>query len=121
MAGQQAQDFIDAILALAANAAANVQPAQQPPIAEWKLEAPGEKEPKSKMVKVKNKEKLFHWCTNHEMWTIHKPEECTFKKDSKNTHHNCTDKKPPDNAKTNEPKLTMTKALMSILNQDIED
>jgi hypothetical protein len=29
------------------------------------------------------KDKTFHWCPHHVMWCIHKPAECTMKKESK--------------------------------------
>jgi hypothetical protein len=38
----------------------------------WKSKKPEAGTPKSKVV---NKKK-YHWCPNHEMWTLHSPEEC---------------------------------------------
>jgi phage host-nuclease inhibitor protein Gam len=39
----------------------------------WKKEAPGESDHKKIVKTVNNKKKTFHWCTNHQMWTIHLP------------------------------------------------
>lgn len=123
----QDQKIWDAIQSLQANAATKKDGkkdwSKKPPIAEWKKVPPGDKDPKSKMVTVKNKEKLFHWCPKHEQWTIHTPSECTLEKKAGEKNHSCNNnnKKSPDDAKTNEPKMTMAKALMSIMEQDIEE
>ena len=38
----------------------------------WKKIAPGEREPKKKSVgKV-----TYHWCTNHQYWTLHSSTKC---------------------------------------------
>jgi hypothetical protein len=39
---------------------------------EWKAVPPKANESKVKH----NDDKTYHWCTNHQAWTIHKPEDC---------------------------------------------
>lgn len=41
----------------------------------WKLKAPKAGEPKSKTIEGKK----YHWCPYHQMWTLHKPEDCKKK------------------------------------------
>ena len=41
----------------------------------WKKTPPTEEERKNGTKKKVN-EKWFYWCPQHEMWTLHKPEEC---------------------------------------------
>ena len=47
----------------------------------WKKVEPAEGEPKQKQFNGKT----YHWCPNHQQWTIHTPEECrgVAKKDGK--------------------------------------
>jgi hypothetical protein len=44
----------------------------------WKKIPPRSGEPKTK----KFKGKTYHWCTNHNMWCLHKPSECKLKSES---------------------------------------
>ena len=43
----------------------------------WKKIPPGENEPTHKVVNRRD----YHWCTKHQAWTLHKPEECRLKDD----------------------------------------
>jgi hypothetical protein len=50
----------------------------------WKKVPPRPGEPRTN----KFKGKMYHWCTNHQLWCLHKPSECKLKgedtkKDSK--------------------------------------
>jgi len=42
---------------------------------DWKHKAPNEGESKVKTVKGKT----YHWCTNHQLWCLHKASECSLK------------------------------------------
>ena len=41
----------------------------------WKKIPPSKKEPKVKRVYGRT----YHWCTNHQEWTLHKDSDCTYK------------------------------------------
>jgi hypothetical protein len=38
----------------------------------WKAIPPGSNDPKTKSFE----DRTYHWCPNHKMWTMHKPEDC---------------------------------------------
>lgn len=42
---------------------------------DWKLQPPNSGDPETKTVK----DKIFHWCPHHKLWTKHKPDECKKK------------------------------------------
>jgi len=41
----------------------------------WKKVPPSDQQPKEKKVEGRT----YHWCTNHQAWTLHKGSECKFK------------------------------------------
>jgi hypothetical protein len=77
----------------------------------WKKVPPKDEEQKSKMVKGKK----YHWCKNHQMWTVHTPEECTGKKISKQTEASSSTVEEKED-KT--PELTMIEALKALIHDD---
>ena len=46
---------------------------------EWKLQPPDPGNPQKKTVK----DKVFHWCPHHQLWTKHEPKDCKKGNDSK--------------------------------------
>ena len=42
----------------------------------WKLKAPKDGEPNTRRVLQDGQKRTYHWCPFHNMWTIHKPNEC---------------------------------------------
>jgi hypothetical protein len=42
----------------------------------WKLKPPKDGESTSKTVQVDGVRKKYHWCVNHNAWTLHSPAEC---------------------------------------------
>lgn len=45
----------------------------------WRTKAPKPNEPNTKRMSVNGTENTYHWCSNHKMWTVHKPSECKLK------------------------------------------
>jgi len=39
----------------------------------WRTKAPKPNEPNTKRMSVNGTENTYHWCSNHKMWTVHKP------------------------------------------------
>jgi hypothetical protein len=60
---------------------------------EWKRIPPRSGEPKTK----KFKGKTYHWCTNHNLWCLHKPSECKLK--------STKEEKPKSKGKNKEDKM----------------
>ena len=78
----------------------------------WKKVAPGAGESQVMVKTINDKKKTFNWCPHHQMWTIHLPKDCTYKKEGgDNSNANAADQQ----------KLTLNKALMGFLQQDIEE
>jgi len=46
---------------------------------EWKLQPPNHGDPEAKTVK----NKVFHWCPHHKIWTKHEPKDCKKGNDTK--------------------------------------
>ena len=83
----------------------------------WKKIAPGEGEPKKKSVgKV-----TYHWCTNHQYWTLHSSTECKGIKVTSNERKNQSKASNADKSDTtSQPNklLQATNALVSLLDCD---
>ena len=78
---------------------------------DWMMVKPKEGEPKKKTVDGKE----YHWCPNHEAWTRHSPEECKGKGAGASN-------KPPKGKKGKpKPKLSMSRALQAIAEDDGEE
>lgn len=79
----------------------------------WKKVAPASNEAQTLVKTINDKKKTFHWCTHHQMWTIHLPKDCTYRKD--NDNGNAAERKSDDQ------KLMLNKALFALVNQDFEE
>jgi hypothetical protein len=71
----------------------------------WKKVAPKANESTTKTMNSKT----FHWCPKHKMWTVHKPDECTLQDETENA------------TTTTNPTLALSKALMSVMNDEPHD
>ena len=72
---------------------------------------PKQGEPTKKMVG----DKEFHWCTKHEAWGRHKPQDCEGKGVKR------SDLKSANKAADKAQALKLSKALSSIVEQDDDD
>jgi hypothetical protein len=81
----------------------------------WKKVAPADNESKTIVKTINDKKKTFHWCPNHQMWTIHLPKDCTYGKEGNDSNKNSTEKKADDQ------QLMINKAMLAFLNQDIDE
>jgi hypothetical protein len=93
------------------NNAANKVPA-------WKKVAPTENESKTMVKTVNDKKITFHWCPHHQMWTIHLPKDCTYKKEG--TSNEGASNQTPER-KGEDQKLVLNKALLDFLIQDSDE
>ena len=82
---------------------------------DWMLKKPSDGEPKTKMVNGKT----YHWCTNHQSWTIHSLSECKGKGFTPSS--NDKGKSVAWDGKTKKPNLKVAKALQAIADEDLED
>lgn len=74
--------------------------------AAWKSVAPTDGQPRVKSTNGKT----YHWCPNHQEWTIHKPEDC---------HKAASGAPPPRSGSGSEaPALRLSEALSAIAMQD---
>jgi hypothetical protein len=85
----------------------------------WKKVAPTDSEPKI-TVKTVNDKKTFHWRPHHQMWTIHQPKDCTYKKEGTSNENATGNNKAPER-KGEDQKLVLNRALLAFLNQDVEE
>jgi hypothetical protein len=81
-------------------------------LAEWKKVAPKGKEA---LTKVSNG-KTYNWCEHHKMWTIHSPADCTLGKESTENKQNSEASKNDNTG--NEQRLSLSRALLTFLEQD---
>jgi hypothetical protein len=81
-------------------------------LAEWKKVAPKPSEAQTK----ESNGKTYHWCEHHRMWTIHTPSDCTLGKESgeKNQNNNT----PKNDANSDAPRLSLSRALLTFLEQE---
>ena len=83
----------------------------------WKKIAPGEGEPKKKSVgKV-----TYHWCTNHQYWTLHSSTECKGIKvtsDERKSQSKASNADKSDTTSQPNKLLQATNALVSLLDCD---
>lgn len=84
---------------------------------DWMLVKPAEGEPKTKVMN----QKTYHWCPNHESWTIHSPSECKGRGSGATTKSKEKGKTVTWNEKTRSPSLKLAKALQTIADDDLED
>jgi hypothetical protein len=79
---------------------------------DWMVKKPEEGAPKKKVVN----DKTYHWCPNHQCWTIHSPAECKGKKPGPSSKPKAGNKKTES-----APSLKVAKALQAIAESDLED
>ena len=85
----------------------------------WKKIAPGEGEPKKKSVG----KMTYHWCINHQYWTLHSSAECKGIKvttDESPTHSKASNADKMDSNYRPNKLLQATNALVSLLDHDGE-
>ena len=76
-------------------------------------------DPKSKSV-FNNKEKknrTYHWCSHHKLWTLHTNDECTL---GKGAGAPLADKTAKTNADSNKAKVSKQKITMRVLQTLVE-
>ena len=83
---------------------------------DWMLVKPSEGQPKTK--KVNNK--TYHWCPNHQSWTIHTPADCKGRGASPSPATSGP-KTVSWSGKTKSPSLKMANALQAIATNDVEE
>jgi hypothetical protein len=86
-------------------------PTSKNKLPEWKKAEPAAGDPKSKTLNGKT----YHWCPHNKMWTIHSPTDCTLGKDAENLSDGKEEKK-----KSDDKKLALSKALMAIMEGDLD-
>ena len=78
---------------------------------------PVEGEPKTKSMN----NKTYHWCPNHQCWTVHTPAECQGKGSKVTPKSQDKGKTIAWSGKTKAPSLKVAKALQAIAGDDLED
>jgi hypothetical protein len=73
---------------------------------EWMTTPPATGEKHEKVVK----DKTYYWCPNHEMWTVHKPDDCKGIGASGKQQHSSSDDNKPKQADRNRTKSSDTRA-----------
>jgi hypothetical protein len=97
------------VQALKATATTSRQRNNQPrTIPAWKKKKPANGESQVKQVKGRN----YHWCPNHQMWTVHSPSDCTFSGKTSPGNNQKGDKKVKEE---DDDKLVLTKAYSAII------
>ena len=81
------------------------------PPEEWKKVPPKEGEPKTKQ---KNG-KTYYWCEDHQLWCLHKPEDCTLKQQREKDSDDNNKENQANNANTEDDELD---AIMDIIEQE---
>ena len=82
----------------------------------WKKVAPTASEPQVMVKTINDKKKTFHWCPHHQMWTIHLPKDCTYRKEGNDASGNAAERKNNE-----QQQLVLNKALLAFLNQDLAE
>ena len=85
----------------------------------WKKIAPGEGEPKKKSIR----KVMYHWCTNHQYWTLHSSTKCKGIKVTSNkskTHSKASNAGKIDSTSHPNKLLHATNALVSLLDHNKE-
>jgi hypothetical protein len=72
--------------------------------------APGESKTKT------FRKKTYHWCPNHEKWTIHTPEQC----EGKDYIPNQAKKVTTDTTRESEPVIKLNKALKAVMDDGFD-
>jgi hypothetical protein len=84
---------------------------------DWMLKKPSEGQPQTKKVNAKT----YHWCPNHNSWTIHTPAECKGRGSAPPPNDKPKGKSVSWDKKTNATSLKIAQALQAIANSDCED
>jgi hypothetical protein len=80
----------------------------------WKKKKPKSSESQTKQVNGKT----YHWCSNHQMWTIHSPSDCTFSGKTSAGNNQKQDKKEKGEDKD---KMVLAKAYSAIIASSDEE